>query len=177
MDKVRKFKEREIEGKLKVFIAQGIVYSVAENTNVRLIRYVYFNGTREIEIEYAIGNEVPKKITFYEHDLDAKLLLFKPKKEVTLTFAPKAELIKAEVKKTINNQTNILEMSTETQNNLKGLRNHLFEAIRKLEGGTMRADEAKAMAGLAQTIINSAKVEMEYKLLITDKPNIGLLEE
>ena len=177
MDNVRKFKEREIEGKLKLFIAQGIVYSVAENTNVRLIRYVYFNGTREIEIEYAIGNDMSKKITFYEHDLEAKLLLFKPKKDVVLTFVPKQELINKEVKKSINNQFNILEMSTETQNNLKGLRNHLFEAIRKLEGGTMRADEAKAMAGLAQTIINSAKVEMEYKMLLTDKPNIALLEE
>lgn len=177
MDNVRKFEQREIEGKLKSLVGRGIVFLVTENTNVRLIRFVYFNGTREIEIEYAIGNDVPKKMHFFEHDLDDKLLLFLPKKEVALSFTPKQELIKVEVKKSINNQLNILEMSTETQNNLKGLRNHLFEAIRKLEGGTMRADEAKAMAGLAQTIINSAKVEMEYKLLITDKPNIGLLEE
>ena len=67
-------------------------------------------------------------------------------------------------------------MSEHTDNNLKGLRNHLFSAIKKLEGGTMKNEDAKAMAQVAQVIINSAKLEMEFKLLVTDKPKIDLID-
>lgn len=59
-------------------------------------------------------------------------------------------------KKNTINKLNFLEpykyslrMSDKTENNISGLRNHLFNAIQKLEGGTMKAEEAKAMASLA----------------------------
>jgi RNA polymerase sigma-70 factor (ECF subfamily) len=70
-----------------------------------------------------------------------------------------------------------LKMSDNTENNISGLRNHLFDAIRKLEGGIMKADEAKAMASLAQTIINSAKLELDYKQMIEKQPNIKMLND
>ncbi len=50
-----------------------------------------------------------------------------------------------------------------TENNIKELRNHLFSALRKLEGGTMDAHEGKAVASVAQTILNSARLELEYR--------------
>ncbi len=69
-----------------------------------------------------------------------------------------------------------LEMSEQTEDNLTGLRTHLFNAIRKLEGGTMKNEEAKAMAQVAQVIINSAKLEMEFKQLTNDKPTINMID-
>lgn len=68
-----------------------------------------------------------------------------------------------------------LKMSEETNKNISGLRDHLFSAIEKLEGGTMKADEAKAMASLAQTIINSAKLELDYKSMVEKNPDIKML--
>ena len=67
-------------------------------------------------------------------------------------------------------------MSKQTEDNLTGLRTHLFNAIRKLEGGTMKNEEAKAMAQVAQVIINSAKLEMEFKQLTNDKPTINMID-
>lgn len=48
------------------------------------------------------------------------------------------------------------------KNKIEDLRNHLFEALEMLKGGEMDVERAKAMSGVAQTIINSAKVEVDY---------------
>lgn len=42
------------------------------------------------------------------------------------------------------------------------LRTHLFDAIEGLKAGTLELDKARAIADLGQTVINSAKVEVEY---------------
>lgn len=47
-------------------------------------------------------------------------------------------------------------------NNIESLRGHLFDALKGLKDGSMDIDKAKAMSDIAQTIINSAKVEVEY---------------
>lgn len=50
------------------------------------------------------------------------------------------------------------------KNKITDLRNHLFETIEALKDpdSTMDVPRAKVIANLAQTIINSAKVELDY---------------
>ncbi|WP_430230999.1 hypothetical protein [Nitrosomonas communis] len=47
-------------------------------------------------------------------------------------------------------------------NNIEELRGILFEAIRGVKDGTLDLEKAKVIEGLSQTIINSAKVEVDY---------------
>lgn len=47
-------------------------------------------------------------------------------------------------------------------NSINDLRTHLFDALRGLKNGSMDVEKAKAMSDIAQTIINSAKVEVDY---------------
>ena len=42
------------------------------------------------------------------------------------------------------------------------LRNHLFDALQLLKDGKIDVSQAKAISDLSQTIINSAKVEVDY---------------
>ncbi|MAM87544.1 MAG: hypothetical protein CME36_09595 [unclassified Hahellaceae] len=42
------------------------------------------------------------------------------------------------------------------------LRESLFDVMEKLKSGEITVDQAKAISGVAQTIVNSAKVENEY---------------
>jgi hypothetical protein len=42
------------------------------------------------------------------------------------------------------------------------LRDVLFDTMEKLKNGEIHIDQAKAISELGQTIINSAKVEVEY---------------
>lgn len=42
------------------------------------------------------------------------------------------------------------------------LRTHLFDAIEGLKNNTLDLDKARAIADLGQTVINSAKVEVDF---------------
>lgn len=53
-------------------------------------------------------------------------------------------------------------------NNIEELRSILFDTIRQVKGGEIDLDKAKAIENLSQTIINSAKVEVDY-MRVTDK--------
>lgn len=48
------------------------------------------------------------------------------------------------------------------KNKLSHLRDHLFESIEMLKSGEMDIDKAQAINGLAQTLVASAKVEVDY---------------
>lgn len=48
------------------------------------------------------------------------------------------------------------------KNKLTHLRDHLFESIEMLKNGEMEIDKAQAINGLAQTLVASAKVEVDY---------------
>jgi hypothetical protein len=48
------------------------------------------------------------------------------------------------------------------KNKLGDLRDHLFESIEMLKSGDMEIDKAQAINGLAQTLVASAKVEVDY---------------
>lgn len=54
------------------------------------------------------------------------------------------------------------------ENNIEELRSILFDTIREVKNGTIDLDKAKAIENLSQTIINSAKVEVDY-IRATDK--------
>lgn len=49
-----------------------------------------------------------------------------------------------------------------SENNINGLRDVLFETLRDLKSGAIDIDKAKAINETAQTIINSAKVEVDH---------------
>ncbi|MHB8368952.1 MAG: hypothetical protein ACYDBP_04565 [Leptospirales bacterium] len=62
------------------------------------------------------------------------------------------------------------------KNRIEDLRNHLFAALEGLadEEKPLDLERAKAIATVAQTIINSAKVEVEY-LEITGQGGSGFM--
>jgi hypothetical protein len=45
---------------------------------------------------------------------------------------------------------------------VKDLRDDLFDTLEKLKDGKMEIDKAKAITNVAQTIVNSAKVEVDF---------------
>lgn len=53
-------------------------------------------------------------------------------------------------------------------NKINDLRDHLFEVIEKLKDGEIDIDKAVAIKDVAQVIVNSAKVEVDY-LKVTDQ--------
>lgn len=65
-------------------------------------------------------------------------------------------------------EAKLLEKLNKKPDDFSVLRGHLFTAMKKLEDGTMKEAEAKAMASVAQAIINSQKVELQFRGLITD---------
>lgn len=84
--------------------------------------------------------------------------------------------------KPINNQVNNIEvMSDQTnspkkENTISDLRETLFATIKKLEQGTMDTDTANTIASISQTILNTAKVEIEYRKFVGGG-SVKLLEE
>lgn len=48
------------------------------------------------------------------------------------------------------------------RNKIEDLRNHLFETIEMLKDGDIELDKAKTIADLAQVVVNSAKVEVDF---------------
>lgn len=53
-------------------------------------------------------------------------------------------------------------MSTTNTNDIEELRNILFKTMEDLRAGKMDVQKAKAISDISQTIINSAKVELEF---------------
>lgn len=48
------------------------------------------------------------------------------------------------------------------RNKIEDLRNHLFETIEMLKDGDIELDKAKTIAEIAQVIVNSAKIEVDF---------------
>jgi len=152
------------------------------------LKFYYNPDTDVIVLEFICGtgaSERADKLVFKESVLDDKLALFESFDKVRViakegVIKQRNVELKAENKPTIrltdNNTKLRLNMSKESEENLKGLRSHLFEAINKLEGGTMNVEQAKSMAQLSQTIINSVKLEMEYKKMLSKNPSVTFLD-
>jgi hypothetical protein len=63
------------------------------------------------------------------------------------------------------------------RNKIEDLRNHLFETIEMLKEGDMEIDKAKTIADVAQVIINSAKIEVDYLKTINGINGTGFFIE
>lgn len=65
------------------------------------------------------------------------------------------------------------------KNKIDDLRNHLFAALEGLadEDKPMDIDRAKAISDVAQTIINTAKVEVDYMKNIGGRPVSGFIPD
>ena len=50
-------------------------------------------------------------------------------------------------------------------NDITTLRNHLFDTIEGIKNKSITIEQAKAISGVGQTVINSAKIEIEYMKL------------
>jgi hypothetical protein len=61
-------------------------------------------------------------------------------------------------------------------NNINELREHLFATLRGLKDGSLDIEKAKAMSDVAQVIVNSAKVEVDYAKATGSKGS-GFLEK
>lgn len=63
------------------------------------------------------------------------------------------------------------------KNRIEDLRNHLFAALEALadEDKPMEIERAKAISDVAQTIINSAKVEVDYMKPVGGRPVSGFI--
>lgn len=55
------------------------------------------------------------------------------------------------------------------ENNMQTLRDKLFDCIDDLKNKRITVGEAKEICGIAQTIINSVKVEVDYMKVIGGK--------
>lgn len=65
------------------------------------------------------------------------------------------------------------------KNKIEDLRNHLFETLEKLkdEESPMDLARARAVSDVAQTIINSAKVEVEFLKATGSRLGSGFIPE
>lgn len=65
------------------------------------------------------------------------------------------------------------------KNKIEDLRNHLFAALEALadEDKPMDIARAKAISDVAQTVINSAKVEIDYIRQVGGKPVSGFIPD
>ena len=62
------------------------------------------------------------------------------------------------------------------KNKIEDLRNHLFETIEMLKDGDMEIDKAKAISEVAQVIINSAKVEVNFLKEMGSNRHTGFIQ-
>lgn len=63
-----------------------------------------------------------------------------------------------------------------TENNMTGLRDKLFDTIDDIKNKSITVQEAKTICEVAQVIINSVKVEVEYMKAIGGKKVGAFLE-
>lgn len=61
------------------------------------------------------------------------------------------------------------------RNKINDLRDHLFEALERLKEGDIDIDTAQTMAEVAQVIINSAKIEVDFIKATGAKDNTGFI--
>jgi len=65
-------------------------------------------------------------------------------------------------------------MPNTKNNDISALRDALFDALRAVQAGTMTPEQAKGVNDIAQTLINSAKVEVEF-LKVTGGDGTGFI--
>lgn len=163
MTKYKETNEEFISKEIKKYQNKTLLDSFGKRCRIK--EFSIYKGDKMVKLIICYGfegNEIKEEFGIPYNEILIKLESF--------TIAPKidnSDILPKDV---------TIKMAQQTEDNLTGLRTHLFNAIRKLEGGTMNNEEAKAMAQVAQVIINSAKLEMEFKQLTNDKPTINMID-
>lgn len=106
---------------------------------------VHLEGSEQLSIQVVSGfgaSEKRERILISEHDVEDFKNKYLDKKFVNVK-------IMEDVKK------------ESSKDNFTEMRSMLFDAVRGLKDGTMKVDQAKAIASVSQTIINSVKLEVE----------------
>ncbi len=128
----------------------------SENDKTVLIKdCIHYPGEERFKVilSYGFGaGEVNEIIYVNEHEVDKFLKRFIKEKEVK------------ELKKILKDSI----VENVKQNDLSNLREDLFKSIKGVVDGTMKIEQAKTISSTAQVIVNSFKVEIEYKKLIKD---------
>jgi len=164
--------------------------------NKKYFLRTWYTGTKnQVKLELISGYGFNESKTFYtldQHTADSFFLemgfgkqaksevaeeniFTKPQREDVNNSLHRPKYFNITIPKSKRNYKYSLRMSEVTENNIGTLRTKLFSAIEKLENGTMKHEEAKAMASLAQTVINSAKLELDYKRMVEKTPDIKML--
>lgn len=152
-------------------------YYVPLKTNVRAIKTNYFEGSQECYIQFTYGfgaSEQTKRFEFPYTELQKHLDDFEDKKDLTDTFKFPSQV---EEKPIIQAKETIkVEIMSEQKNNMESLRNYLFGAIEAVKQNKMTTEQARSTAQLAQTVINSVKLELDYKKSNSKTPQLPMLD-
>ena len=158
---------RIIERNMDVLMAKGMVQFPNRNFKQRVKSYVIEEANDKVsmvlESGFGLNTQIESR-TFKISEADNYLqTLFKSFKEgMKPEVAPKDEPEeKVEVKKV---------------KTIGDVRETLFATLSALRANTMEVERAKAISAVSQTILNSAKIEMEYKKLTGKHGGIMLLE-
>ena len=175
-ENIEKFRQNEIRRKLLLLNKEWYFYEPL-NTNVRAIKSDYFEGSKTCYIQFTYGfgtSEQTKREEFPATDLEMWLKRFQPKKDLTDKFVLPQQKTESVAILEKPKPVIIMEESKSTRT-VHSLREHLFDAMTAVKSKEITAEQGRAMAQIAQTIINSAKIELEYKKAISEKPSVPLL--
>jgi hypothetical protein len=128
--------------------------------------YCYYDGTEQISIYIKTGFGITEKTIneiISEHELPKWLLEFKNIEEEEEIIIPKKNIIMKEN-----------EIKGTNKDDFNSMRNILFESMRMVKDGTLDIEKAKSISAMAQTIINSVKVEVDFLKLTgsSEKPTM-----
>ncbi len=140
------------------------------NTNVRNIKTNFFEGSQECYIQFTYGfgpSEQTKRMEFPYVELDKYLDEFEDKKDLTGNFKLPGQTEEKSIK---------VEIMSEQKNNMASLRDYLFGAIEAVKHNKMTTEQARSTAQLAQTVINSVKLELDYKKSNSKAPQLPMLD-
>jgi len=173
--------EKEIEAFIQRLKDYGLMYFDPLERRVRVFKHSLNRPRKDeitITVAYGYGlNEVFQNYTIKIDELNDFVDKFDPPEDIPKIKNGVSTIVDIKTTKVYNNNFKItLYMSEPAENNLSELRNHLFESLRKISTGAMKHEDAKAVASLSQTVINSIKVELEYKMFAKKQPEIKMLE-
>lgn len=166
-----KLSENDVRQRIERIRSCGYIYHNQLKRKVKIAEWAHYTGERKIKIVISYGfgaSEVKETSILFDEDLDNYLKCFG---EVSISQQVIYQGEKSN--KYILKYFSIMDEN----NNLNDLRCHLFGAIKKLEAGSIDANTAKAIASLSQTILNSAKLQLEYQQLVEKTPDIKMLNQ
>jgi hypothetical protein len=149
-------------------------YNNKYGNNSYIGSYCYYQGTEQISIYIKTGYGASEKtinVVISEHDLDVWLKEFTNSSEVNKKIEPTNNKVmedsRSELVKEVVNEV-------EKKQDFDYMRRLLFESMKMVKEGSLDVEKAKSISSMAQTIINSVKVEVDFLKLTgsNDKPTM-----